>query len=174
MVQKTKYVFEDVSRHFSERSLKMKFMLYALVMLALIPQVALCQDSTTSDIVVHLVIPKGWKAEGDSTFVRTNLNQEFAFWHKELDEGHMPWRADPKNIAVTCLWSFGIHDGSPVFTFADRLGVIKKGSIYSFEADSTQYTIYIKSKDYIPIAYKFVLKGLRKTAANMPQKDARH
>lgn len=152
----------------------MKIILCSLVVLALMPRVSFCQDSTVSDVVVHFVIPKGWKAEGDSTFVRTNLNQEFTYWHKELEEGHMPWRADPKNIAVTCLWSFGIHDGSPVFTFADRLKIVKKGSIYSFKTVSTLYTIYIKSKDDIPIACRFVVKKLRKAAAETLKKETRH
>lgn len=152
----------------------MKFAMCGLIMLVLVPRMSFCQDSTTSDIVVHFAIPKGWRAGGDGTFVRTNLNQELAFWHRELDRGHMPWRADPKNIAVTCLWSFGIHDGSSVFTFADRLAVIRKGSIYSFEADSTLYTIYVKTEDYVPVAYKFVVTNFRKTAADALKGDGRN
>lgn len=141
----------------------MKAILCSLFVLTLLPGVSFGQDSTTSDVVVHFTVPKGWKAEGDSTFVRTNLTQAFSFWHKELEEGHMPWRGDPKNVAVTCLWSFGIHDGSPVWIFADRLSVIRKGRVYSFTADSTRYVIYVRTKDGVPIAYRFVVEGLPKT-----------
>ena len=140
----------------------MKTMLCSLFVLTLIPGVSLSQDSTTPDIVVHFTIPKGWKAGGDSTFVRTNLAQAFTFWHNELEEGHMPWRYDPKNVAVTCLQSFGIHDGSPGWIFADRLSVIRKGSVYSLKADSTRYDIYVKTKDSVPIASKLMVRRVRR------------
>ena len=152
----------------------MKPILCCLFILTLTPGVSFCQDSTSSDIEVNFTVPKGWNAEGDSVYVRMNYKQEFTYWNNELRAGHMPWRADPKNIAVTCLWSFGIHDGSPVFAFADRLTEIKRGSVYSFNADSIQYSIYVRTKDEVPIAFRFTVRDYRKKAAITPPKGVHH
>ena len=70
----------------------------------------------------------------------------------------MPWRYDPKNIAVTCLWSFGIIDGAPVDEFAKRPSVLKINKIYSLEVDSTKYIIHVRTNKHTPIAYKFEIK----------------
>ena len=64
----------------------------------------------------------------------------------------------PKNIAVTCLWSFGITDNTPVFDFAERLNEIKKGEVYSLTIDSTNDRIYLRTQNHIPIAIKFEIK----------------
>lgn len=115
-------------------------------------------DSIATDVEINFKIPKGWAQIHKNTFVLKDYNKEFNFWEKSLNEGHMPWRFDPKNIAVTCLWSFGIKNGSPVDDFATELNEIKKDKIFSLHVDSTKYIIYVRSKRHIPIAYKLEIK----------------
>ena len=136
----------------------MKTLQFTVMLLIMIAELSCCQGSTSAELVINFKVPKGWKRINDSVFVRTNYEEEFRFWYNDLREGHMPWRGDPKNIAVTCLWSFGIHDGSPVWVFANRLTQVKKNKIYSLRVDSTEYVIYIRTKKEIPIAYKFIIK----------------
>jgi hypothetical protein len=123
-----------------------------------------CQDKTnlheniSSDIVIKFKIPKGWDKIKENLFVLKDYNKELNNWAPYLKQGHMPWRYDPKNIAVTCLWSFGITDGSSVDDFAQRLTEIKKDKVYSLDVDSTEYVIYVRTKKHTPIAYKFEVK----------------
>ncbi|MGA3287022.1 MAG: hypothetical protein ABSD46_06330 [Bacteroidota bacterium] len=114
-----------------------------------------CQDSARID--VDFKVPKGWKKLNDTIYVIKNYTKELNEWVSYLAQGHMPWRYDPKNIAVTCLWSFGITNHTPVFEFADYLEEIKKDEIYSLTVDSTDYIIYVRIKKNVPIAYKFVI-----------------
>ena len=143
---------------FCRRIRKVKTLQFTVMLLIMIAELSCCQGSTSAELVINFKVPKGWKRINDSVFVRTNYEEEFRFWYNDLREGHMPWRGDPKNIAVTCLWSFGIHDGSPVWVFANRLTQVKKNKIYSLRVDSTKYIIYIRTKKEIPIAYKFIIK----------------
>ena len=111
---------------FCRRIRKVKTLQFTVMLLIMIAELSCCQGSTSAELVINFKVPKGWKRINDSVFVRTNYEEEFRFWYNDLREGHMPWRGDPKNIAVTCLWSFGIHDGSPVWVFANRLTQVKK------------------------------------------------
>jgi hypothetical protein len=115
-------------------------------------------DSLSSDITIEFKIPKGWIKINENLFVLKDYHKELNYWEPALKQGHMPWRYDPKNIAVTCLWSFGISNGSPVDDFAERLSEIKKDKIYSLEVDTTKYIIYVRTKKHTPIAYKFEIK----------------
>ncbi len=116
---------------------------------------AFCQDSARIDI--DFKVPKGWKKLNDSVYVIKNYTKELNEWVSYLSQVHMPWRYNPKNIAVTCLWSFGITNHKPVFEFSDYLDEIKKDEIYSLTVDSTDYIIYVRIKKNVPIAYKFVI-----------------
>jgi hypothetical protein len=112
-------------------------------------------DSLSSDITIEFKIPKGWVQINKNLFVLKDYNKELNNWKPYLKQGHMPWRYSPKNIAVTCLWSFGISNGSPVDDFAEILSEIKKDKIYSLEVDTTKYIIYVRTNKHTPIAYKF-------------------
>jgi hypothetical protein len=116
------------------------------------------QDTTSSIVQVNFNVPKDWKKVNDTLFIRRNYFKELNYWVANLSQGHMPWRADPKNIAITCLWNFGIKDGKPVDEFATHLTEIKKNKVFSFTVDSTRYIICVRTKKRTPIAYKLEIR----------------
>ncbi|MFZ1977088.1 MAG: hypothetical protein WAV76_03960 [Bacteroidota bacterium] len=130
-----------------------------LILFLIIFSLAYCQDKTSSNIDVDFKIPKGWKKISDSVYILKNYAKELNEWAPYLAQGHMPWRYSPKNIVVTCLWSFGITDGTPVDVFAARLNEVKSKEIYSLIVDSTNYIVYIRTKKNVPIAYKFKIRN---------------
>jgi hypothetical protein len=120
----------------------------ALVILGHLSSSAQKADPTGIDI--HFKVPKGWKKQGDGVFALANLKKSYDIWSQALANGHMPWRLDPRNVAVTCLWDFGITDSakSGVFRFADRLNELQKDEIYSLKVQSATYIVSIRSKLY--------------------------
>jgi hypothetical protein len=127
-----------------------------------LPERSSIKDSLATDVEINFKIPKGWAQINECTFVRMDYNQELKYWEKDLNEGHMPWRFGPKNIAVTCLWSFGITNGTPVDKFANKITEIKKYRIYSLQVGNIKYIIFVKTKKNIPIAYKLEIKNAKK------------
>lgn len=140
--------------------MKIFSLIFALLLLGN-SRLIFAQDTSSSGIKVNFTVPKGWEEKQDSVFILKDFNKEFAKWYQALSNGHMPWRVIPKYVAVTCLWNFGIKDGTPVSSFANRLIEIKKGEVYSLNNDSKEYFIYIKSMKSIPIAYKLIIKHSR-------------
>lgn len=136
----------------------MRRFLVAVSLIILATALCCSQDSTSTTIHIAATVPKGWDRMNDTVWVRNDYDDEFTLWSKAIREGHMPWRRDPKNIAVTCLWSFGIHDGKPVEVFAKKLTTIKRNRIYSLRIDSAEYVVYVRTSQRIPIAEKFVIR----------------
>jgi hypothetical protein len=120
------------------------------------------RDTTSSEIYINFNVPREWKKVNDSIYVLTNYKKKLNFESSYLAQGHMQWRLDPKNIAVTCLWDFGITDSTTVFNFAKRLTEVKENKIYSLRIDSTRYIIYVRTKKHTPLAYRLEVKrGLK-------------
>jgi hypothetical protein len=121
------------------------------------------QDTTSSPIRVEFTVPKDWKRVNDSLFVIKDYQKQLTYWSSALEAGHMPWRNDPRNVAVTCLWDFGIKDGTPVFEFAKQLVEVRKNRIYYLTAGAMSYVIYIRIEKRTPIACKLEIKHRRKS-----------
>jgi hypothetical protein len=137
----------------------LKTVVLTVVLVCSITALCLSQKLSSTDIEVNFKIPKDWERVTDSLFVIRNYNKLLTYWSRSLAAGHMPWRGDPKNIAVTCLWDFGITNHTPVFEFASRLKEIKNAELYSLTVDSTTFIIHIRTKKNIPIAYELEIKN---------------
>ena len=140
-----------------------------------VPSWAQIADSST--VQVHFQVPRDWKKVNDSTFVLRDYDKQFNLWSLALSEGHMPWRLAPENVAVTCLWSFGIKDTAhtPVWEFASELKEVRKDKVYSLTFDSHNYVVFVRlkvyhvhfidgqerertEKLYVPIPYRFEVR----------------
>ena len=139
------------------------------------------QDTTSNSVAVHFKVPKDWKRLNDSTFVLKDFGKEFNEWSQYLADGHMPWRLGPKNVAVACLWDFGIEDPEHtlVWEFASYLKEITTGQEYMLTVGFKEYIIFVRSKLYeshfkdgkgrertdeyhIPIPYRFEIRHATK------------
>ncbi len=112
------------------------------------------QDTSSVKIQVNFLIPKDWKEIDSTTYVLRNFDSTLNYYKELLNAGHQPWRLDPGNTAAACLWEFGIKFQGTVSDFASHLNVIEIGKIYSFKVDKKTYTVFIRTKDKTPIAYK--------------------
>ena len=117
------------------------------------------QDTTSTKIQVDFHVPKEWKKIDSTTYVLKNFDSTLNLYSKSLSDGHQPWRFDPGSTASACLWEFGIKFQGTVSDFASHLNVIEIGKIYSFKVDKKIYTVFIKTKDKVPIAYKLEIKN---------------
>ncbi len=133
------------------------FRVVTLIMLTWVSH-AFSQDTTSARITINFKVPEGWKKVNDDVFALANFDKTYLFWSSYLSQGHQPWRLEPPNAAVACLWDFGINDGTTVFQFADRLDEIKTNELYSLAVNTTTYMIYIRIKKHIPIAYKVEIR----------------
>ena len=138
---------------------------FTLVSFTLVLSSAYCQDSTAPLIKVEFKIPKGWRKFNDSVYILKNFDKDFTRSHKSLAQGHMPWRSDPKNVAAACFWSFGITDNTFAWDFATRFTELKKDQTYSLLVDSTSYIVHVRTKQQVPIPYKFEVKRRKSLGA---------
>ena len=113
---------------------------------------------TQIPIRVEIRTPKGWEKSGSTGFVIRDFDQELRSLENELKAGHQPWRLDPLNAAASCLWNFGIQDGTAIFEFAKRLVVVKPGEQYAVSVGSKTYTVSIRTQHSIPIAFELAIK----------------
>ncbi len=136
----------------------MKFDAIIVLTLLLVAQLSFGQNPNTAPMNSAFKIPNDWQRSGPTLFLLKDVDQQRRFWEKELAAGHQAWRLDPLKVAAVCLLDFGIENGSPVQSIADRLVVQKPGEEFVLLIGSKTYTVYIKTAGHVPLAYKLTVK----------------
>lgn len=134
-------------------------------------------------IAVTFAIPSNWKADSENVFTLKNFDEEYSKLEGYTSGGHMPWRLDPREAAGACLSEFRVNNGSDRISFPEKLIEVKKNEIYALEIGTRKFSVYLKTKNIIPVAYKLEIgvigingvkssQGVKETAESAGAEEA--